>query len=161
MPHTHASSAHADEDKPCRACSDFKSWAKTQNRVTFSASGKNKQPPPRRKDCPLDKDEIGTTTWSFLHSMAAYFPKKPSKKQSDDMARFFNIFAQFYPCEPCALDFQEDLKEHPPRTETRDAFAKWLCERHNTVNLKLGKPVFDCSKVHERWKDGWADGSCD
>lgn len=77
------------------------------------------------------------------------------------MAQFFNIFTQFYPCESCAIDFQEDIEKHPPCTENQDALAKWLCERHNTVNIKLGKPTFDCSKVHERWKDGWADGSCD
>ncbi|PZC78284.1 FAD-linked sulfhydryl oxidase ALR [Helicoverpa armigera] len=148
-----------DEDKPCRACSDFKTWAKSQNKVTFTSP--TKQPKPRPKDCPLDKDEIGTSTWAFLHSMASYYPKKPTKKQSEDMARFFNIFAQFYPCEPCALDFQADIKQHPPRTENQDTLAKWLCERHNTVNIKLGKPVFDCTRVHERWRDGWVDGSCD
>ncbi|CAH1638916.1 unnamed protein product [Spodoptera littoralis] len=149
----------SDEDKPCRACSDFKTWAKSQNKVTFTSP--NKQPSPRPKDCPLDKDELGTATWGFLHSMASYYPKNPTKKESEDMTKFFNIFAEFYPCEPCALDFQADLKKHPPRTESQDALAKWLCERHNTVNVKLGKPVFDCSKVHERWRDGWLDGSCD
>ncbi|CAH0584024.1 unnamed protein product [Chrysodeixis includens] len=148
-----------DEDKPCRACSDFKTWAKGQNKVTFTSPNKPQHQHP--KDCPLDKDEIGRSTWGFLHSMASYFPEKPTKKQSEDMARFFNIFAQFYPCEPCAIDFQEDMKRHPPRTHNGTALAKWLCERHNTVNLKLGKPVFDCNMVHERWRDGWKDGSCD
>ena len=30
-----------------------------------------------------------------------------------------------------------------------------------TDELILGKPEFDCSKVFQRWRDGWADGSCD
>jgi len=32
---------------------------------------------------------------------------------------------------------------------------------HNIVNMKIGKPKFDCSLVNERWRDGWKDGSCD
>ncbi|XP_045450682.1 FAD-linked sulfhydryl oxidase ALR [Melitaea cinxia] len=153
--------AHRDEeeDKPCRACSDFKSWAKLQNKSKVPMP--NKPPSKQSKECPLDKDELGKSTWGFLHTMASYFPEKPTKSQSEDMTKFFNIFAQFYPCEPCALDFKEDIKKHPPKTKSRDELAKWLCERHNVVNVKLGKPEFDCSKVHERWKDGWLDGSCD
>jgi len=36
-----------------------------------------------------------------------------------------------------------------------------MCEVHNMVNRKLEKPLFDCSDVNERWRDGWADGHCD
>ena len=32
---------------------------------------------------------------------------------------------------------------------------------HNEVNRRIGKKEFDCSKVDERWCDGWKDGSCD
>ncbi|XP_063363474.1 FAD-linked sulfhydryl oxidase ALR [Cydia amplana] len=150
-----------EEEKPCRACSDFKSWAKSQKPPKPGAPKKDSPTKPTRKDCPLDKEELGQATWGFLHSMASYYPEKPTKAQAKSMTQFFNIFSQFYPCEPCALDFREDLKENPPQTESRNALAQWLCERHNTVNEKLGKPEFDCSKVHERWKDGWLDGSCD
>ena len=36
-----------------------------------------------------------------------------------------------------------------------------MCELHNEVNDRLGKPQFDCDKVDERWRTGPADGSCD
>lgn len=147
-----------DEDKPCRACSDFKSWAKKQNKTTYTPT---KQAKPPSTDCPLDKDELGRATWSFLHTMAAYYPNNPTKKQSEDMTKFLNIFAQFYPCEPCAQDLRQDIQKHPPKTTNAEELAKWLCERHNTVNIKMGKAVFDCTKVFERWRDGWSDGSCD
>ncbi|XP_068618606.1 FAD-linked sulfhydryl oxidase ALR [Battus philenor] len=155
--------SHEEEDKPCRACSDFKTWAKKQKpKKDATSTTVEKEPPkPKRNDCPLDKDDLGTSTWGFLHSMASYYPEKPTKSQANDMEKFFKIFGQFYPCEPCAIDFLEDIKANPPKTKSRNELAKWLCERHNTVNIKLGKPVFDCSKVHERWRDGWSDGSCD
>lgn len=54
-----------------------------------------------------------------------------------------------------------DLTLHPPQVQSAIAFSHWMCEMHNRVNVKLGKPEFDCTKVFERWRDGWPDGSCD
>jgi len=53
------------------------------------------------------------------------------------------------------------LKADPPKVGTRQDFAQWMCEMHNSVNERLRKPAFDCSKVDERWRDGWKDGRCD
>ena len=53
------------------------------------------------------------------------------------------------------------LQTHPPDTSNRYSFCQWMCHMHNEVNRRLGKKEFDCSKVDERWLDGWKDGSCD
>lgn len=53
------------------------------------------------------------------------------------------------------------LKDSPPKTESQESLSMWLCELHNNVNERIGKPLFDCSKVFERWRDGWKDGRCD
>ena len=53
------------------------------------------------------------------------------------------------------------LKETPPLTKNRVDLCQWLCRIHNGINKRLGKEEFNCSKVDERWKDGWKDGSCD
>ena len=68
-----------------------------------------------------------------------------------------------YPCSWCALHLSENLKLHPPDVSGRAALSKWLCERHNDVNERLGKPLFDCSmqNLDMRWKDGPSDGRCD
>ena len=49
----------------------------------------------------------------------------------------------------------------PPKVKTGKEYAKLMCDLHNEVNVKLGKPTFDCSKVYERWRDGYPDGRCD
>lgn len=49
----------------------------------------------------------------------------------------------------------------PPKTNSQNELSQWLCNLHNKINVKIGKEKFDCSKVNERWRDGWADGSCD
>lgn len=156
-------------EKPCRTCTDFKTWAKKQKQTFDSEKESQKtqekdvalSSPTRREDCPLDKDELGSKTWAFLHTMAAYYPDTPNEQQKKDMRNFFHLFSKFYPCVPCAEDLQEQLKVLPPETGSQKKLSQWLCNIHNEVNKKLGKPEFDCKLVDERWKDGWLDGSCD
>lgn len=57
--------------------------------------------------------------------------------------------------------YMHRLQTHPPQVQSRTEFTRWMCEMHNEVNERLGKELFDCSKVDQRWRDGWKDGSCD
>ncbi|XP_060564979.1 FAD-linked sulfhydryl oxidase ALR-like [Ruditapes philippinarum] len=159
-----------DPECRSRACFDTETWVKlygkprkkkdnTANSSKSTLSGNASET--KHKDCPVDKDELGRNTWSFLHTMAANYPQKPSEQQQQDMTDFMHLFSKFYPCDYCAKDFRNDLKQHKPETKSQDSLSQWLCKMHNIVNVKLGKPKFDCSRVNERWRDGWADGSCD
>ncbi|CAH1398398.1 unnamed protein product [Nezara viridula] len=146
----------------CKACVAFKRW------ITERKSDKSKEKPSslteeleNHNECPLDTRQLGIATWSLLHSMAAYFPENPTEIEREEIACMFHIIAKYYPCNICAKDFQEDIKAMPPETESGEKLSQWLCKLHNKVNKKLGKPMFDCSRVIERWKDGWKDGSCD
>lgn len=139
--------------------------------------------------CPVDKDELGTSTWNLLHTMAAVYPEKPTELQKNDIKTFYRIMSRSYPCDICAKDLAHEyddgnfnemaklmnhsiychfivllffrLKEEPIAVNSNHDLSQWLCRLHNKVNKKLGKPEFDCSKVNERWRDGWLDGSCD
>uniref|UniRef100_A0A914LSQ4 Sulfhydryl oxidase n=1 Tax=Meloidogyne incognita TaxID=6306 RepID=A0A914LSQ4_MELIC len=115
----------------------------------------------RREDCPLDKDQLGRSTWNLLHTMSVYYPDDPTEKEKQNTKDFLSSFSRTYPCEHCAADFREDLKKNPPILTNKKLFSQWMCEAHNRVNLKLGKNLFDCNKIMERWLDGWKDGSCD
>jgi FAD-linked sulfhydryl oxidase len=115
-----------------------------------------------KKECPLDKEELGTKTWGFLHTMSVYLPEgKLETTQQTELTSFIDLFSKFYPCDICATDMRKDIKDEKPTVQTGNDFAQWLCRLHNKTNLKLGKPVFDCNKVFERWKHGPEDGSCD
>ena len=140
-------------ERPCRACSDFKTYMRSQGKLSSGSVQ-------RGKDCPLDKDELGRVSWSLLHSIAAYYPENPSEIQQCEMKTFINIFSRIYPCTVCAQDLREDIKHDPVDASSRHALSQWMCNLHNKVNNKLGKPLFDCTRVDERWLDGWKDSSC-
>ncbi|RMX81346.1 hypothetical protein D0869_06880 [Hortaea werneckii] len=118
------------------------------------------QPPP---DCPPDVDQLGRSTWTFLHTLTATYPVQPSPTHQQETKQFISLFSKFYPCWVCADDFRSWMKEdgNAPRVSNREEFGQWMCEAHNAVNVKLGKERFDCSRWQERWRTGWRDGRCD
>ncbi|OQD81978.1 hypothetical protein PENANT_c024G08566 [Penicillium antarcticum] len=145
-----------DKDgKPCRTCTSVASWkaltrqakAETPGNTTktttstpaLATSSSNET----SAECPPDVEQLGRSTWTLLHSMAATYPEKANTEHQDNMRGFLKFFSKLYPCWVCAEDFQTWMA-HPsgknqPRLESRKEFGWWMCEAHNEVNRKLGK----------------------
>lgn len=104
---------------------------------------------------PPDVEKLGRSSWTLLHSIAATYPENPSNKHQSDLKQFLKLFGNFYPCWYCGEDFEKFMAKNEPATGTQDEFGNWLCEAHNDVNAKLGKPQFDCNLWKKRWRDGW------
>lgn len=134
-------------EENCGICVDTLDWLKKARKAKtakLAAKSAIEDPP--------DAYHLGNSTWTFLHTMAAYYPHSPSDSQQEEMHNFFFTLAEFYPCKQCATDFQEKITSYPPQTQSRDDLVKWLCEQHNFVNEKLGKPSFDCRDALRRWR---------
>lgn len=144
----------SEEDCQDRVCDETKDKYKEWFRKKVTA--KNNNP-----DCPLDKNTLGRNTWSLLHTMAAMYPKQPTQEDKKNMGEFIQLMSVLYPCKHCAHDFQQDIEQSPPKLDNRQSISLWFCDMHNKVNKKLHKPIFDCSKVDERWRTGPKDGTCD
>ncbi|KAF9269093.1 FAD-dependent thiol oxidase [Marasmius fiardii PR-910] len=157
------------DGKPCKPCTAFRNWSKQQKAGSTSALmsslafGTSPAPDKPPVHCPADVEQLGNATWTFLHTTAAYYPERPTPNQRANMLSLIRAIPILYPCSHCANDFGQDIKVNPPDVSSRAGLSKWLCQRHNEVNVKLGKKTFDCGleKLDERWKDGPSDGSCD
>lgn len=96
-------------------------------------------------------EEIGIAGWTILHTVTIAYPENPTFDQKNNMLIFFQYFAKVYPCAVCSQHFQMEIAQDPPRTESRDELTQWLCRIHNRVNVRLGKPEFDCANLYKRW----------
>lgn len=158
------------DGKPCRTCtslSDLKRSAKVfgaGSALATTATGANLTRG-LVTECPADLESLGRATWTFLHTTAAYYPTQPSRTHQMNMVNLLNSLPTLYPCHVCADHLKEEVKQNPPEkaVSSREGVMKWLCERHNEVNGRLGKQLWKCTvpELDERWKDGPADGSCD
>eukprot|EP00545_Synedropsis_sp_CCMP1620_P010108 CAMPEP_0119004104 /NCGR_PEP_ID=MMETSP1176-20130426/955_1 /TAXON_ID=265551 /ORGANISM="Synedropsis recta cf, Strain CCMP1620" /LENGTH=182 /DNA_ID=CAMNT_0006955777 /DNA_START=74 /DNA_END=622 /DNA_ORIENTATION=+ len=149
-----ASSAIDDCDRP--ACDDtvsFMNAAKSRlekNTVPTVAATSSSS----TSECPPTSARLGRSSWDLLHSMVAWYPDRPTADDARQMEGFFVTLGRFYPCTWCASDFRENLEAQPIQTKSRDELCVWLCEQHNNVNKKIGKPIFKCDMktLDERWR---------
>jgi FAD-linked sulfhydryl oxidase len=98
----------------------------------------------------LSREDMGRAGWTFLHAIGGALGElddvqplpREETRALDDLVHALTVL---YPCEECRKHFASLVKKRPPRTESSAAFQTWLCEAHNDVNVRLGKPLQDCS----------------
>ncbi len=121
-------------NESCETCTDFKDWMnqnkakKIDGKDNSNSGGENFHSDPKintreqltnaddnsiseaayLKECPLRRDQFGRYAWSYLHTMAAYYPEKPTVEQQTSMSQFISTFAEFFPCKECADDFKDE-----------------------------------------------------
>ncbi|KAK6538150.1 hypothetical protein TWF694_011032 [Orbilia ellipsospora] len=103
------------------------------------------------------KAELGRASWRLLHTMMARFPEKPSPDEREALKSYIYLFSRLYPCGECASHFRLLLKKYPPQTSSRDAASQWGCVVHNAVNERLGKEIFDCGTIADKYHCGCAE----
>ncbi|KAF8449631.1 hepatopoietin protein [Terfezia claveryi] len=169
------------DGKPCRTCTDAADWIRlarssnkpgastthtTNTNVTTITAPTGQLTTASSEECPPDVQALGRSTWTFLHTLSANYPKNPTQEEKSDMKQFIGLFGKLYPCWVCAEDFREwmDRPENKLGVEggnwlnSRERFGLWMCMAHNAVNTKLGKAEFDCRKWEERWRTGCGVG---
>jgi hypothetical protein len=103
------------------------------------------------KPLSLSKEELGRHSWALLHSVASAMPSIPSEEDKLALENFLVSLAHVYPCKICGKHFSQMLKDYPIKHNSREEFAYYLCDLHNKVNVRLGKPVHDCKKTFDIW----------
>ncbi|KAG8221252.1 hypothetical protein J3R82DRAFT_1416 [Butyriboletus roseoflavus] len=105
------------------------------------------------------KAELGRSTWKLLHTMTLRYPENPTPDEREALEAYMYLTSRLYPCGECAAEFQALLKKFPPQTASRLSASLWLCSVHNEVNARLGKQVFDCSKLDAEYDCGCGDAA--
>lgn len=103
------------------------------------------------KPLSLSKEELGRHSWALLHSVASAMPSMPTQEDKLALESFLVGLAHVYPCKICGKHFSQMLKDYPIKHKSREEFSYYLCDLHNRVNERLGKPVYDCKKTFEIW----------
>jgi len=99
----------------------------------------------------ISKEDLGRATWTFLHTLAAQYPERPTGRQQKDARELVYILTRLYPCADCAKHWEQLVRDFPPRVSSGPEFRQWMCEAHNIVNRSIGKPAFNCDFVESRW----------
>lgn len=95
---------------------------------------------------PLEKEKAGNHSWSINHHLASLYPlDNPTDKQKQRMKTTIltNMTAVSTLCKNCKMDIKKYLRENPlePALVGRSALSLYLCNFHNYVNKKTGKPL--------------------
>lgn len=88
--------------------------------------------------------KVGPPLWGNLHRWAL----------SADLTQataWLDGFARTVPCGECARHWLEITRRTPPDLKNADSLFAWTVERHNEVNLRLGKPVLDVAAARATW----------
>ncbi|XP_009789562.1 FAD-linked sulfhydryl oxidase ERV1 [Nicotiana sylvestris] len=117
-----------------------------------SPTSQHSELPKQEKNAgPVTKEDLGRATWTFLHTLGAQYPDKPTRQQKRDVKELMAILSRMYPCKECADHFKEVLRANPVQAGSQAEFSQWLCYMHNVVNRSLNKPIFPCDRVDARW----------
>ena len=83
----------------------------------------------------IDRDKLGQSTWYLLHEIV----KHADQEYDPAFKLLMRILGVLYPCPHCRVHINEYLNN--TRVEMTE---KWMCDFHNTVNIRLNKTVYEC-----------------
>ena len=83
----------------------------------------------------------GTITWFVLHTLSVKISKEHYFKVKHDLFKHIKQLCFCLPCPMCATHATQYVSKLSA-PNSKDDFIKFLVDFHNSVNLKLKKPMF-------------------
>ncbi len=86
----------------------------------------------------------GPSAWRFLHAMSFAYPEDPSAEHKQAVLNLFASLKYLLPCGDCCAHYCSSFDSDSLKKSlgSRDDLSKWLVEFHNSVNIRLGKPMY-------------------
>ena len=95
----------------------------------------------------MNQNIWGPHMWFTLHTISFNYPLYPSDTDKENHKTFIMTLKHVIPCSVCRKNFARNLKEMPPKLNSRKEFVYWLIDIHNEVNSLTGKKIMDRNKV--------------
>lgn len=87
----------------------------------------------------------GPIYWRMFHIFAKTYPENPNAIDIDTASGLIMRIPTMLPCSTCSGHALTYIRKHYPNLEKITSCRKELCkffsDFHNTVNLRLGKPI--------------------
>lgn len=96
---------------------------------------------------PSDKATWGNAYWVTLHNVAANYPDKPTRTQQTKIKELITGLIENIPCDECKVHAKKYIKIHKIKAKNKQELSKYLCNFHNNVNERLGKPIVECKTI--------------
>ena len=91
--------------------------------------------------------EWGSSFWKTLHSVAAMYPENPGKVDKVQYRLWFHYTINHLPCDDCKNHARQYIDANPLNVKSRKDVVEYVCQFHNSVNARLGKPRIDCNAL--------------
>ena len=107
----------------------------------------------------LDISHWGPATWKSLHAISYAYPDTPTEDQKEEMFAYLHALAAVLPCAKCGRHFKQkllllvDTKESPVLA-SKKAFARFLVDVHNEVNVTKGTKTWTYAEVDRLYVGG-------
>jgi hypothetical protein len=114
---------------------------------------KKRTPPTYKKRKKIKTHIWGPSAWTFLHAVSFAYPEEPTLEHKTAAFNLFDSLKFLLPCGECCSHYCTvfDKTALQQALESRDKFSRWLVEFHNSVNLRLKKPVVSYKQVSKTY----------
>lgn len=99
-------------------------------------------------------DVFGPPVWDFAHIAAYCMPDNPTTERLQGFAQYMHSLKHIIPCDICRDHHTKAMDQHPPENIQSGADAmRYVNDRHNDVNRRLGKKEFSLEDSKNRIKN--------
>ena len=92
--------------------------------------------------------EWARCSWRLFHTLAKAASSEEGRSRLVYWPAFVKAFSRSLLCPPCIDEFLTLCQAHPVNTAAGPTLFEWSVDRHNEVNVRLGKPTLS---VQEAW----------
>tara|TARA_B100000900_G_scaffold414467_1_gene441186 strand:+ start:3168 stop:3629 length:462 start_codon:yes stop_codon:yes gene_type:complete len=109
----------------------------------------------------FDKTTWGNSVWYIFHSLAYKINESHFNEVKDDFIYIIKTVCSNLPCPECSNDAMNELnKVQFNNIKSKEELKLLLFNFHNHINKKLNKPIFELSKLDDKYSKANLNAIC-